>query len=582
MPAAYRKLAAPAIAALCASLVGGFNANAQTQPLPLSARATISHRVSAGDTLERLAERYLGDARQWQALQSHNRVPSPYRLQPGSILEIPANLLRSATASVDYVYGNAALTSASRSSAPAGQKVERGQILQEGDRLQLDPEAFVNVRLADGSTVRVQSSSDLQLAQLRRRGRTGSLQSVLELRSGGLEAQVPGKPDLSRRLEVITPVASSSVRGTRFDVQLDEQGRASTAVESGRVAVQALADAGRSAPSAELTPGYGLAVSAQGQAGTPAALLPAPEAADMPRLAEDAQWLELPLPTIAGAAGYRVAVSEDADGQQRLRSGLFAADKARFPALPDGQYQLQIRAVDAQGISGYSRSSPLRIKAHPVAGLPQSPAPGAMTALGEVQLLCTPVHGVQSYRMQVQTVPKDADSLPPTLFGQPLIDQVNAESCQLDLRTLPAGRYAWRTASIRQVDGQPDQGPFSAIQEFQVAARPAAPSADAMQTGSLAGVPQLFWPGEAGQRYRLQALSSPEASEPALDILLSEPQWTAAGLSPGVWFMRIQVQDPSGLHSAFSPPRSLRVLPLVSDGLGQAIVTGSGLGLESP
>ena len=58
------------------------------------------YRLTAlrGDTLEHLALRYLGDASLWPALQSHNRVASPYRLQPGSILEIPRQLLRAATA----------------------------------------------------------------------------------------------------------------------------------------------------------------------------------------------------------------------------------------------------------------------------------------------------------------------------------------------------------------------------------------------------------------------------------------------------------------------------------------------------
>ena len=37
------------------------------------------------------------------------------------------------------------------------------------------------VQLADGTMVRVQAQSELQLRQLRRRGRAGSVQSVLEM-----------------------------------------------------------------------------------------------------------------------------------------------------------------------------------------------------------------------------------------------------------------------------------------------------------------------------------------------------------------------------------------------------------------
>ena len=84
---------------------------------PSFRNTTIAHRITAGDTLEQLADRYLGDATLWPALQSHNRVNSPYRLQPGSILEIPLQLMRAATASVDYVQGNAHLNR-SGSAAP--------------------------------------------------------------------------------------------------------------------------------------------------------------------------------------------------------------------------------------------------------------------------------------------------------------------------------------------------------------------------------------------------------------------------------------------------------------------------------
>ena len=76
------------------------------------------------------------------------------------------------------------------------------------------------MRLADGSLVRVQSQSDVVLRQMRRKGRAGSLQSVLDLREGGVEASVPPEPgNAQRRFEIRTPAASTSVRGTRFLVQ---------------------------------------------------------------------------------------------------------------------------------------------------------------------------------------------------------------------------------------------------------------------------------------------------------------------------------------------------------------------------
>src|SRR2546427_6975073 len=60
---------------------------------------------------------------------------------------------------------------------------------------------------------------------MRRKGRAGSLQSVLDLREGGVEASVPPEPgNAQRRFEIRTPAASTSVRGTRFLVQADAAG----------------------------------------------------------------------------------------------------------------------------------------------------------------------------------------------------------------------------------------------------------------------------------------------------------------------------------------------------------------------
>ena len=543
-----------------------------TAPL---AQRSIAHRVSPGDTLEQLARRYLGDATLWPALQSHNQVPSPYRLQPGSVLEIPLQLMRAATASVDYVQGNARI-SRSGTAAPIAQ----GAALQEGDRLQLDPEAFVSVRLADGSTVRVQANSQVELSQLRRRGRAGSLQSVLEVQKGAVEVNVPAKTDTHRHLEVITPVAATSVRGTVFDVQLTDNGSATTAVLRGQVAVQPMA-AQQPSP-ALLSANTGMAVAANGQASSPTPLLPAPSAQELPSLNEDAQWLDLSMPAWPQAQGWRVSVSRDAQGQQVLRNGQFKGARARFAAIPDGHYFVHARALDQHGISGLPAVAPLRVKAHPVPPLVQALPAGGVLAQDEAQFQCTQVDGVRTYRHQIVAIAADQTEVAASAFAQPALAQDSADVCQLDLQQLPAGHYAWRAASVRMVDGKPDQGPFAPAHPFRIAPRPAALSLDAMQLQSSNGITTIHWKAEPGQRFRLQAFATPDGTAPALDAVLDAPQWTAAGLPAGTWHVRIQVQDPSGLHSAFSPPRSVQVLSLVQDGSGQAVGTGFGLGLEHP
>ena len=96
--------ALPCAVALCSTLVLPAAAQQTSQP-----QQVIANRIVTGDTLTQIAQRYLGDATLWQALQSHNKVGSPYRLQPGSMLEVPMWLMRKATASVDFVQGSAQL-----------------------------------------------------------------------------------------------------------------------------------------------------------------------------------------------------------------------------------------------------------------------------------------------------------------------------------------------------------------------------------------------------------------------------------------------------------------------------------------
>ncbi|MBP6395428.1 MAG: FecR domain-containing protein, partial [Giesbergeria sp.] len=217
----------------------------------MAADDSVAHTVQPGDTLEALARDYLNAPQQWPLLQRRNAVANPRQLRPGSVLQIPAQLLPRAPAQVAFVQGD--VRSAATPTTPA-QPLQAGSTVAEGARLQVGAESFVAVRLADGSVVRVPAQSDVQLQQMRRSGRTGQVRAVIELRSGSVDADVaPNKSSRdpqnnTRRFEIRTPRAATSVRGTRFGVVLASDGRSSTSVQAGSVAVQALALAAQKSP----------------------------------------------------------------------------------------------------------------------------------------------------------------------------------------------------------------------------------------------------------------------------------------------------------------------------------------------
>ena len=538
--------------------------------------------VQAGDTLEGLSQSYFGTPRLWHQLQARNKVKDPRQLQPGSVVWIPVGLLPAESAQVEFVHGDVKVHTAEQgattnTSAATNPPVAAGTMLAEGTRLQVGPDGFVTVRLADGSVVKVSAQSDVQLRQLRRRGRAGSVQSVVEIQRGSVESSVAPSTDASRRFEVRTPRAVTSVRGTRFGVALSESGDTTAAVLQGAVAVQSRAadnPAQHTAAATVLQPGQGLAVQADGTVGSPRSLLPAPDLTSLPAAVHDLGLLALNVPGQAGANAYQAIVARDAELTQVLRSGTFANGQLRWKGLDDGQYFISVRAIDAEGIAGLPTTQPLTVKTQPVPPLYQKPAPDAVVSNAGGQLLCTQVAGVRWYRIQVAT---QAD------FNAPVLDESRLDSCTLSVAQLPVGSYFWRAASVRELPGGGvDQGPFAAPQPFKLVQQPPALSAQALQADDGGTTVSLRWPGQAGQRYRLQLAREMRFEKPVLDTLLDEPRWAASDLAAGTYFLRVQVLDPSGLQGDFSPPRSIRVGTGFSTGWGLPVSDSSGEPVRRP
>jgi len=530
-----------------------------------AAQAELEHRIEPGDTLEALSRHYLGTPQLWSQLQTHNRIANPRRLQPGSILRIPMQLLPMGTAQASFVQGEARITPPG---GGASTSLQAGQPLTEGARLQVAPDSFVTVRLADGTLIRIQADSDLQLQLLRRRGRAGNAQSVLELRRGQVETSVPPAGSDGRRFEIRTPKASTSVRGTRFAVVLDSDERMLTAVTEGQVAVQSLA----SHAAAMVGAGQGMAVAANGQIEGPHALLPAPDLSALPATMHEADFLSLTLTPVGTAVGYQVRVARDADFIEVVRDGVFTAPMVRMRTVEDGRYHLAVRAIDSSGLPGLIGQSVITVKTQPVPPLYQAPTPGATISRTQGELVCTQVVGSARYRIQVAS---DAG------FTAPVLDETMAQHCGMRVAALTPGSYYWRSASLRDLPGGgSDQGPYASAQPFTVADNPSAPAA-LQVTGSGPDL-QLHWSGQTDQSFRLQVAASEDFASPLVDERLNAPTWIARGLMPGSYFVRIQTRDPSGLESDFSTPRLIQAPAAVQSSTGEPVTSSDGRPLSRP
>lgn len=551
-------------------LVPGVAGAASADQLP-----DIQHRVQPGDTLEGVAKRYLKDPQQWRALGELNQVRYPTRLPVGSTIVIPARLVGYQNAVAEYVQGDAQLRSPHMTSGANWQRLIQGAVLTEGDELKVASGSFVTLKFADGSSVRINEKSELKLSEMRKNQRTQEQQSVVDLNKGGIESQVTPAIEQrrKRKFEIKTPMATTSVRGTVFSVSVSDSGEAITAVDRGVVAVAGSAAARETAVKA----GSGVTVQNNGRVGIIVDQLAAPSLQGNPPVFEDADFLTIQLSPVEQARQYQVKLAYDADMRQVVRSQRFNTPLAKFPGVEDGNYYVAVRAVDGQQIPGRPRVETIKVKATPVPPLYSSPAPGELIGISDGTLTCTEGgKDIIGYRIQVAGN---------TDFSQPLTDSGVVAECQSAIAKLAAGSYYWRAASVRKAaDGSQDQGPFSKPQAFKAGTNPASLSADALSPGDM-DMPnqlQLFWTGEAGQKYNLQLARNEQFDAPISTVQLDQPRWVSDELAPGDYFVRIQVLDPSGLKSRYSAARKLTVESAITTNDGTMLKSDDGKPVQSP
>lgn len=571
-----------------AAQAGGLQGQGVADPAATLPPVTdIEHIIQPGDTLEALSRRYADDRRAWTALGTRNQIRDPRRLRPGSVLRIPSRLLPAETATVEFTRGAVAIVPAAGSAVQAAPAT--GDRLAEGTRLQVGPDAFVTLRLADGSLIRVRADSDVQLQQLRRRGRAGSVQSVLDLRGGGVESSVAPQTDPARRFDVRTPTATTSVRGTQFTVDLAASGQATTSVDQGSVTLRA-ATASNPATAAPtplasqaqvqeqavtLQPGQGVAVAANGQLSSVRPLLPAPDLSLLPTTWQDSDMLAVSVPPLAGASAYQLQLARDSQFTEVVQSQRSDTPTGRWSGLPDGRYYLSVRGVDDAGILGRAAVQPITVKTQPAPPLYQSPAPGGTVDRKQGELRCTGVDGASFYRIQLASDPS---------FTQPLVHADRLAECRTTIAQVAPGAYFWRAASGRVLpDGTPDIGPYAKPQRVVVGEAPSPLSAASLQVDEASGGgARLYWAGEPGQTFQLQVSANGDFTHPLVDTHLSQPAWTSSELPSGRYQVRIKVIDPSGLQSSFSSARSFSVPAAVQSGTGLPVTASDGQPLTRP
>jgi len=165
-------------------------------------------------------------------------LPALGLLVAATVVVCPAQLLQTdsttAAASVVTLTGQVSVL---RDSQPwaleVGSQVNPQQVILTG------PDGYALFRIADGSTFEVFPNSRVTF-----RSHPGDWRDLLEMWLGRVKVQIQkfnGQPNHNR---VRTPTAIISVRGTVFDVSIEEEDATLVLVEEGQVAVQHALQAG--------------------------------------------------------------------------------------------------------------------------------------------------------------------------------------------------------------------------------------------------------------------------------------------------------------------------------------------------
>ncbi|RZI78403.1 MAG: LysM peptidoglycan-binding domain-containing protein [Variovorax sp.] len=533
--------------------------------------AFLQHRVVEGDTLASIGARYLRAPARWHELQAFNQIGDPARLVPGSVVRVPRRWVRPAsmtTVKVEFVQGEATGRMPALDAAPPT-ALATGDAVTEGTRLQIPKDGYLRLRLADGSVVRVQADSDIELKRLRGKRPGGSYQSVIEVHKGKVESEVAPQPR-GRMFEIQAPGAVASVRGTRFDVSVGSDGRVATAVTEGVVSLKPSRRLKGQPRAANLVAGQGAVLDGRGQVGPRRTLPAAPDLSRLPLDFEDIALMTLQLaPVPEAGGGYEVRIARDEALQDVLRNGVFKAERVQFAALQDGDYTLGVRALDPDGLAGHETRRAIRVHARPVPPLYLSPATNGPLLRETGQLVCSEVADAGGVLFEVSAQPD---------FSDVRLRETRRDGCRLGIEALLPGDYWWRVASLARGAGGARRGPFAAGQPFTVVPTP---RIGALELDDSGEAPTLRWAAQPGERFRAQLARDEAFMHLLADVDLEAPVWTLAGQPRGQFFVRLQARDASGLSGPFSPAWRVRIGAVVRTG-GGGLTSSDGAPIERP
>lgn len=496
-----------------------------------------SYTVQPGDNLWNLTQRHLKGMEYVPRLQRLNKIHNPYVVPPGTQLRIPIAWTRyhsSASAKVIGVHGSALVKRPDRSETQA----ELGMQLTSGDEVISAEDSFVMIEFSDQSQLRVQENTRLLLKNMQILGDEGLIDTLIELHYGRAESSVPKRADKSSRFRIKTPSATSSVRGTEFRVGATEHRSTHSEVLTGLVEVEG------KKRQIQVPAGYGTVVAGDSAPAQPVRLLAAPDVSATVRYYQRLP-LVIKLEPVTGAQAYRAQIATDREFRNMWSEFTTTGLPFRDGDIPDGDYWLRIRAIDASAIEGKDAVMPFALNARPEVPFVIAPQPGGMAEPENQQFKWARQSEAAHYAVMISRDEQFTDGV---YFNPEVMDN----SLTLP-NSLTPGHYFWRLFSVSASEGA---GPMSDAMAFRVP-----------YPAPMVGDPQMdettmtfAWQApEEGQSFHFQFARDREFAELLRDEVTTASRIDMPKPESGTYYLRTKTIEADGFQGPWGSTQTIDV-----------------------
>jgi len=498
-----------------------------------TALAEWVYTLQKGDSVQLLATQLLASPYNAQQLLKHNSLNNALLPVTGEQVRIPMDWLKRQPqpAFAASVSGLVQLLTSNGQRRP----LTANTLIRAGDELLSSSSGSATITLPEGSEIRLSPNSRLAFNRMTQFGKPGMIDTRLRLNRGEVITSVKEAVGGGSRFEIETPSATAAVDGTQFAIQANAAG-------TGLQVMNGQVNFGQQGHSVEVPAGYGAHVAAQpGGDVRLHKLAPPPIVAGLPavlrKLPAELQWQ-------SAAKTHKLDIF-DTGSRRWVDSRTLSGDRFDISRLNNGRYEIQLAALDNQGIKGLPAVVPFSIdlQARPAKLL--EPADGT-TITNQPEFSWGLNGDSEIAQIEISATPRFENLIATSEWAQ----QSEAQLSQ----PLSPGQYYWRVKTEAGGDSTATSNTHSLIVDGSL------PPVKIISVNYLDQQVRLFWESvETASKYRLQLSADPDFY-PVIKEADIPGNTAGLRLIPGKrYFVRLQALSDGPLASRWGPARELYI-----------------------